>query len=73
MEQFIAEIEAYCAATGRKPQAVLRAVIGANWGQWDSWKSGKSSPTMAVADRVRGWMADNPAPAPSPNPEQDVA
>jgi hypothetical protein len=42
------------------PQRVLRAAIGASWGQWDGWKAGKSSPTLRVADRLRRWMADNP-------------
>lgn len=71
MEQFIAEIESYAAACGRPPQWVLRRAFNAGWGQWDAWKSGKSSPTMAVADRVRAFMRDNP-PAPS-TPEKDVA
>lgn len=60
MEQFIREIEAYALATGRKPQSVLRAAVGASWGTWESWVAGKSSPTMAVADRIRAYIADNP-------------
>lgn len=63
MEQLIAEVEAYCAAAGTSPQRVLRAAIGASWGQWDRWKAGTSSPTMVVADRLRRWMAEHPPAA----------
>lgn len=60
MEQFIREIEAYAQAAQRKPQAVLRAAVGASWKSWDSWLSRRSSPTMAVADRIRDYMRANP-------------
>ncbi|RAP39402.1 hypothetical protein BYZ73_20720 [Rhodovulum viride] len=62
MEQFIAEIEAYAAACSKTPQKVLRDAVGANWGQWDSWKRGASSPTMKVVDRLREFMTANPPP-----------
>ncbi|MGO4854456.1 hypothetical protein ACEN2S_16670 [Phaeovulum sp. W22_SRMD_FR3] len=64
MEQFIRDIEAYASAKRRSPQAILRDAIKANWGTWDGWCAGRSSPTMAVADRVRAYMAANPAPPP---------
>ncbi|SEN90322.1 hypothetical protein SAMN04489859_102153 [Paracoccus alcaliphilus] len=57
MEQFLADIEEYCTATATTPQRLLRASIGAGWGQWQKWKDGDSSPTMIVADRVRAYMA----------------
>lgn len=60
MEQFIREIEAYCAVAGIKPQRLLRDAVNAQWGQWDGWKSGKSSPTMALVDRLRVYMAEHP-------------
>ena len=60
MEQFIRDIEAYAGAVNRKPQSILRAAVGASWGTWESWKAGKSSPTMIVADRVRAYIAENP-------------
>jgi hypothetical protein len=63
MEQFITEIESYCAAKGIAPQKLLRDVLKSSWRIWDEWKSGKSSPTLASADRVRAHMAQNPAPA----------
>jgi len=63
MEQFITEIETYAASIGRSPQWVLRASINAGWGQWDAWRAGKASPTMAVADRVRAFMRAHPPQA----------
>jgi len=60
MDEFLEEVRVYCAATGTKPQRLLRAAIGSSWNQWDRWCSGKSSPTLAVVDRLRKWMADHP-------------
>lgn len=61
MDKLISEIEAYCLdAGGIKPQRLLRDAIGASWGQWAAWKAGRSSPTMAVVDRLRAYMADHP-------------
>ena len=62
MEQLIKDIQAYADAVSKTPQWVLRAAIKASWGQWDAWKEGRSSPTMAVADRVRDFMRANPPP-----------
>ncbi|WP_145399597.1 hypothetical protein [Paracoccus sulfuroxidans] len=56
MEQFVAEIEAYCTARGISPQNLLRRAINAPWGQWQKWKDGKSSPTMLIADKLRQHM-----------------
>ncbi|EPX82077.1 hypothetical protein [Salipiger mucosus] len=66
MEQLIAEIAAYARSVNKTPQAVLRAAIGAGWREWDSWKAGTSSPTMARVDRLRDYMAENP-------PQEDAA
>jgi len=64
MDQLIEEVEAFCAVAGWTPQRVLRAAIGASWGQWEKWKAGTSSPTLIVADRLRAWMeAHRPAGA----------
>lgn len=61
MEKLISEIEAYCDAAGIKPQRLLRDAVGAGWGQWAAWKSGKSSPTLHVVDRLHTHMAEVPA------------
>ena len=60
MEQLISDVEAYAASVERTPQAVLRIALGAGGTEWSSWKSGKSSPTVARADRLRAYMAKNP-------------
>ncbi|MDN5567691.1 MAG: hypothetical protein L0G27_02885 [Paracoccus sp. (in: a-proteobacteria)] len=62
MEQFTADIEAYADACGITPQALLRSVINAQWGQWQKWKDGKASPTLRIVDRVYAHMAANPVP-----------
>lgn len=62
MEQLIADIEAYAARSGMKPQAILRAAINAKWSTWEGWVRRNSSPTVANADRIRDWMAGNPPP-----------
>lgn len=62
MERFISDVEAYAQAYGVTPQAFLRLVINAQWGQWQKWKDGDSSPTMRIADRIYAHMAKNPPP-----------
>lgn len=61
MEQLISDIEAYCERVGITPQKLLRDAINAQWGQWQKWKIGESSPTMKVADRLRAFMDENGA------------
>jgi len=56
MEQFISDIERYCAAHGISPQKLLRDAVNASWRQWQDWRDGKSSPTLRVADRIREHM-----------------
>lgn len=60
MEKLISEIEAYCDVADIKPQRLLRDAVGMGWGKWPAWKSGQSSPTMAVVDRLRAYMAAHP-------------
>ena len=73
MEQFIKEIEAYCAASNCKPQKLLRDVLKSSWRIWDEWKSGRSSPTLASVDRLRAHMAKNPPRQPASDKNEDVA
>ncbi|WP_421907097.1 hypothetical protein [Mameliella sp.] len=63
MEQLISEIEAYARAVERTPQAVLRTAIDAGGREWESWKSGRSSPTLARVDRLRAYMSSHPPKA----------
>lgn len=60
MEQFTCEIQQYSEAIGKTPQAVLRAALNASGRTWETWVSGKASPTLITADRLRKYMADNP-------------
>lgn len=69
MEQFLEEFAAYANAIGRSPQYILRQAIGANWRQWNAWVEGKSSPTLHTVDKIRKYMAHNPAPAPKNDSE----
>ena len=64
MEQFLDDIKTYATAVGRSPQHVLRQAVGASWLQWAAWADGQSSPTLHTVDKIRKYMADNPAPAP---------
>ncbi|WP_119840311.1 hypothetical protein [Pseudooceanicola algae] len=56
-EALVSEVEACAARLDVAPQKILRDGIGAGWGAWDAWKSGKSSPTLRVVDRLRAHMA----------------
>lgn len=69
MERFITDIDAYCAASGIEPPALLKAVVGATWRTWDRWQTGASSPTMRTVDRLRAYMVANPPPQPYPPSE----
>lgn len=68
MEQFLAEVEAYAAACGLRPTTVVQRAVGASGAAWRKWKSG-SSCSLATADRVRDYIAKNPAP----EPQEDAA
>lgn len=61
MEQLIAEIERYAARRGIKPASVLQMGARLSGTTWDKWVAGTASCTMPIADRLREWMAANPA------------
>ena len=73
MDQFITEVESYCAALGIRPQQLLRNVLNAKWSQWDAWVARSATPTMASVDRLRAHMAAHPAPAPAAQSQEDAA
>lgn len=64
MEQFLDDIKTYADAVGRSPQHILRQAVGASWLQWAAWAGGQSSPTLHTVDKIRKYMANNPASAP---------
>lgn len=74
MEQFIAEIETYAAACGLQPTTVIQRAIGASGATWGKWKAGASC-SMASADRVRTYIAENPPACrpPAANTQEDAA
>ena len=63
MDQLIAEIEAYAAARGIKPATVVQYATTHGGGVFDRWKAGKGTCTLPMADRIRAYMRENPAPA----------
>lgn len=73
MEEFIQDIEAFCAETGISPQRLLRDAMNAEWGRWALWKAGESSPTMLTADKVRAFMQDSRARRAAQPPSEDAA
>ncbi|ATQ56182.1 hypothetical protein [Paracoccus yeei] len=63
MDQFIADLEAYTEAIGTTPQRFLRDFLNAEWGRWERWKARTAYPTARTMDRIRQFMAENPAGA----------
>lgn len=59
----MAEIRAYAAQVGVMPTTVIQRANVGGGGTWRRWEEGESSPTLATADRVRSYMAENPPPA----------
>ena len=67
MEEFLAEIESYARAVNLSPGTVVQyATKTASGSAFAAWKSGRTSPHMATADKVRAYMRDNPPPEPLP-------
>jgi len=74
MEQFLAEIEAYAAACGLKPTTVVQRAGRLGGATWAKWQAGASC-SMRIAERIRRYIADNPAPvaAVAADPKADAA
>ena len=62
MEQFMKEVEIYAAAVGVKPSTVVQNAVNSGGGKWNAWQKGGSC-SMRTADRIRDYMAANPARA----------
>lgn len=56
------EIETYAAAVGVMPTTVLQRAANLGGNKWAVWLKGGSC-SMRTADRIREFMANNPAPA----------
>lgn len=61
MEQLIAEVRAYATLRDIKPDTVLQLAANLSGTTWKKWVDGKSSCTLKTMDRIRKYMADNPA------------
>ena len=73
MEQFIEEIRTYAQAHGLHPSTVIQRAGCGGGMTWSKWLNGKSC-TLQTADRLRRYMADNPASeGPEPNTERGAA
>lgn len=75
MDQFIAEIEAYAVARGIGPTSVIQYAVNASGAAWSRWKAGASC-SVRTMDRVRAYMAANPAEpisTPTSEPQHDPA
>lgn len=70
MEEFVRQIEAYANAFGKQPGTIVQAAKCGGGGTWSKWKLGESTPTLAIVDRVREYMAANP---PAASQEENAA
>ena len=60
MEQFIEEIRAYALSHGLHPSTVIQRAECGGGMTWANWLDGASC-SMRTADKLRRYMADNPA------------
>jgi hypothetical protein len=61
MEKFMSEIRDYALAVGVSPSTVVqKAGVGGGL-TWAKWEMGGSC-SMRTADKIRAYIADNPAP-----------
>lgn len=62
MNEFMKMVRDYAASLKIEPSTVAQRAAGVGGGSWSRWEAGTSSPTMAVADRIKAYIAENPAP-----------
>jgi hypothetical protein len=73
MENLIAEILEHAALRGIKPATVLQRGGGLSGTVWDKWVAGTAACTLPMAERLRGYMAQERAKLNSATSEKDVA
>ncbi len=66
----MAEIMEYAAARGIKPATVLQLAAGLSGTTWDKWRQNVASCSLRTAERIRGYIAQNPVQSTA---ERDVA
>lgn len=67
MDKLISEIEEYAKARGIKPATVLQYGANLSGSTWAKWLEGRATCTMQVAEKLREYMADNPADVLTPD------
>jgi len=60
MEEFLEEIRAYARAAGLSPSTVVQRAKCGGGATWHRWESGRGSPNMRTAERLRAWMREHP-------------
>ncbi|HHX89639.1 MAG TPA: XRE family transcriptional regulator [Paracoccus sp.] len=55
------EIRRYACGRGIKPATVLQNAANLSGTTWEKWNAGAASCSIRTADRVRAYMAANPA------------
>lgn len=59
------QVRAYADALGINPSTVVQRAGCGGGTTWARWESGAGSPTLHTADKIRDFIAANPAPAPA--------
>lgn len=62
MDELLSEISAFARAHQLPEASVVKNAQCGNGSTWRRWSEGKTTPTMKIVDRLRGYMRENPAP-----------
>lgn len=62
MDKFISEVEAYASEVGLSPSTIVQRAKAGGGNTWKRWQNGGAC-SLDTADRVRAYMAANPARA----------
>lgn len=60
MEQFMQQVRAYAEALGVAPTTIVQRAAKVSGAAWSRWEVGAGSPTLATADKILKYIADNP-------------
>lgn len=56
------QVRAYAEALGVEPTTVVQRAAKVSGSAWSRWEIGSGSPTLATADKILKYIADNPVP-----------
>jgi len=57
------QVRAYAGALGVEPTTIVQRAAKVSGAAWSRWDVGAGSPTLATADKILKYIADNPVPA----------